>query len=453
MAVVLAAMTVVACDGGSDVPVRGPGPVEYGTRDSAGVVVTENHRPPDGSRLGWTTSPAPVVSVGTQEGEAEGQLYRVRNATKLPDGRIVVANSGSQELLVFDSNGDRVAAWGGLGEGPGEFEALGRVAAWRGDSIIASDTYQFRVSVFDANGVHGRTTALPGAVGGFMNRVLGAMADQGPSHVMLAPVSDSLLLTWNSPIGMSGFQRQGHVFEVKRPAGDLLASLGEYQGPQTYTATVDQDNVMVFIPIRHPFGHTTEWAVWGDLVAFGRTEIYEVRAFRADGSLARIVRRDHEAGAPTRAELDARLEEVILQGRPDVREHLQTVVADVPMVETFPAFGRVLGDALGYLWVAEFRRPGDDPSRTAWTVFDSEGAAQGFVDTPGNLEVYEIGADYLLGRVRDELGTEYVQVWGLERSLPAPACDGLRCAADSDCGSRCMCEGATDDQPGVCRAR
>lgn len=411
----LAASFAAACDGGSGVPERRAGPVQYGTRDSAGVAVAENRRPPDGSRLGWTVSPAPVVALGTQEGEGEWQLYRVRDAVKLSDGRIVVANGGSRELLVFDAAGERVAAWGGQGEGPGEFERLDRVAAWRGDSIIASDMEHFRVSVFDANGAHGRTTAVPGAVGGMLRRALGAIAGQGPGHVLLDPVSDSLLLTWDPPIGMSGFQRQDHVFEVKRPDGDLLASLGEYPGPQTYTATFDADNLMVFVPLRHPFGQTTEWAVWGGLVAFGRTETYEVRAFRADGSLARIVRRDHEPAGPTRAELDARLEELILQRRPDVREHLQDIVAEVPMVESFPAFGPMLGDALGYLWVAEFRRPGDDPSRTVWTVFDGEGVAQGFVDTPGDLEVYEIGADYLLGRVRDEIGAEYVQVWGLER--------------------------------------
>ena len=52
-----------------------------------------------------------------------------------------------------------------------------------------------------------------------------------------------------------------------------------------------------------------------------------------------------------------------------------------------------------------------------WTVFDPEGVAQGFVETPGDLGVYEIGADYILGKVRDEVGTEHVQAWGLERRL------------------------------------
>ena len=50
-----------------------------------------------------------------------------------------------------------------------------------------------------------------------------------------------------------------------------------------------------------------------------------------------------------------------------------------------------------------------------WTVFDAEGRALGFIETPDGLTVFEIGADYLLGRVTDYLGVESVQVWGLER--------------------------------------
>ena len=40
----------------------------------------------------------------------------------------------------------------------------------------------------------------------------------------------------------------------------------------------------------------------------------------------------------------------------------------------------------------------------------------GFVETPHGLVIYEIGADYLLGKVRDEPGVEYVQLWPLDRS-------------------------------------
>ena len=51
-----------------------------------------------------------------------------------------------------------------------------------------------------------------------------------------------------------------------------------------------------------------------------------------------------------------------------------------------------------------------------WTVFDPGGRVSGHVETPWELEIYEIGEDYILGHTRDELDVEYVQVWPLDRS-------------------------------------
>ena len=59
-----------------------------------------------------------------------------------------------------------------------------------------------------------------------------------------------------------------------------------------------------------------------------------------------------------------------------------------------------------------------------WTVFDAEGRVLGFVETPEELEVYEIGEDYLWGRVTDELGVASVQLWPLERSGGGEGEDG-----------------------------
>ena len=49
------------------------------------------------------------------------------------------------------------------------------------------------------------------------------------------------------------------------------------------------------------------------------------------------------------------------------------------------------------------------------TVFDAEGHVLGFVETPEGLEIHEIGEDYILGRVKDELGVDFIQVWPLDR--------------------------------------
>jgi len=75
----------------------------------------------------------------------------------------------------------------------------------------------------------------------------------------------------------------------------------------------------------------------------------------------------------------------------------------------------VLADALGHLWVKEYTPPDIERPAPLWTVFDREGRVLGFVETPVEFEVFEVGADYLLGRATDEIGIERIQVWELER--------------------------------------
>ena len=53
---------------------------------------------------------------------------------------------------------------------------------------------------------------------------------------------------------------------------------------------------------------------------------------------------------------------------------------DMPLLETFPAFGRVLTDSCGYLWWRTTSCPGE--SVPAWTVFDSQGRVLGLLDLP-----------------------------------------------------------------------
>ena len=69
-------------------------------RDSAGVTIVENGRPAPDSRLGWQVSATPTVSIGVSEGDPNYELFGVTGATRLSDGRTVVANGGSNELKV-----------------------------------------------------------------------------------------------------------------------------------------------------------------------------------------------------------------------------------------------------------------------------------------------------------------------------------------------------------------
>ena len=404
---------VAACDSDPD-PADWPNALDYGVRDSAGITIVESRRPAPGSRLPWEVSAEPRVSIGAALGEADYQLYEVGDATRLADGRIVVANGGSNELLVFDPAGSYLDAWASQGEGPGEFLSLATVHRWAGDSLVAADSEQGRVSIFDLQGNHGRTTTLRGEPGGMFRSI----SNDPTEHRMMGLLPDGTILTRDiGGVMTQGLWRWDHTYGLAGADGSSNTSLGDYPGPETYSESVhvEEERMVYVMPIRHPFGKTTFTAVWADLVAVGRNETYEIRAFATDGSLSRIVRRDHEPGTPTQEQQDARIRERYADRPEEDRARRLEVAANMPLAETFPAYSNIKSDALGHLWVAEFQLPGEEHDFTLWTVFDQEGRALGFVETPSGLTIHEIGADYILGRRTGDMDVESVELWGLTR--------------------------------------
>ena len=421
VAALIAGVLLASCgdQGSSQAPATNA--PQYGLRDSAGIRIAENPHPAPDSRLGWTVSAEPLVSIGAPEGDSTFQLFRVADATRLADGRIVIANGGSLELLVFDAAGNHIGSWGGEGEGPGEFARLNRVRPWAGDSLIAADPGRGRVSILDSHGSHGRTVNLHSRSEGEAMMPTTTDPAQAPAGLAIGPdvligvLPDGTLFTRDDEIVFTGFTRQDYAYALKTIDSETSVSLGTRPGPQTYAENLNAGGGFLFIPFVHPFGQTTHTAVWGDLAVLGRTETYEIRGYRSDGSLARIVRRDFEPGTPTRAGQDAWFNRLLARYSEERRERSAQVAANVPLVDAFPAFGAVVGDALGHLWVAEFKRPGDDYAGTLWTVFDRDGRVRGLVETPAFVTVFEIGEDYILGETTDELGVEYVQMWRLDR--------------------------------------
>ena len=83
------------------------------------------------------------------------------------------------------------------------------------------------------------------------------------------------------------------------------------------------------------------------------------------------------------------------------------------MPPEMPAFVEMHAAPDGHLWVERFRFPGDTGRR--WGVFAPDGAFLGNLELPPNFAVTEIGNDYVLGVVTDELGVERVQLHRLIR--------------------------------------
>ena len=259
------------------------------TTDSAGIAIVENARPPDDSRLGWRIGPEPTVSIGEVEGEDPYLLHDISDALMLGDGRIVVANSGTSELRVFNGSGTHVSTWGGEGEGPGEFSWLRAIEPWPGDSILAWYGPRRDISVFDADGNYGRSFTFE-------------PSGDDPGSWALVPE----LTTRN---GLVFAMHDPHLLitvtaEVRDADGRLVSSLGSYPGQEMALVTATMVDAILF-SVRLPR------ATWDDLFVIGPTDRYELKAFARDGKLARIVRRAHEIRAVTRAHIDAHVEEIL----------------------------------------------------------------------------------------------------------------------------------------------
>ena len=371
----------------------------FKVRDSAGISIVENPQPPDGSRLGWTIGPEPAVSIGAVEGEEPYMLAGAIDATKLSDGRIVVANVGTQELRVFDPAGVYLATWGGQGEGPGEFTGLWQIEPWPGDSIVAWSAPRLGISVFDARGTYARTFRL------VHDEATSPMQQFWPQST----TRDGAILAAHRPEAADTV-----VVQLRDGEGEIRSSFGTHPGNEPFIHR-EGDRSILFWKI---FGRQPVWSPWGDLTVVAHTGRYEFTAFRSDGSLSRIVRRDHTLHSPSETDVETFVEWQIGRSRRSSESEMaesRRRYRNVPVAEHFPAFESIMSDTRDHLWVEEYELPGEEAPGTLWTVFDPEGRALGFVETPEGLWIHEIGEDYILGTAYDELNLEYVQVWELER--------------------------------------
>ncbi|MCY4572627.1 MAG: hypothetical protein OXF01_07465 [Gemmatimonadetes bacterium] len=387
-------------------------PLVTDIRDSAGIRIVENARPADDSRLPWRIGTGPSVSIGEVDGDEPYVLHQSNNAAMLPDGRVVVANTGTNEIRLYDAEGVHQTTWGGTGRGPGEFQSLAGIARWPGDSILAWEAMQrsssgsadlWRGAVFDAVGDLGRSFRIESDDGNGLE-----------PRVVLA--GGEILGRMTTGGADDGYWRYEATYSLLAREDAAEVSFGTHPAHEGFSGVYN--GVVLFVP-HMAFSRGLEEAAWEGMLVIAPNDRYELRAYgMSDGALAKIVRREHSNRAPTRDEVVEAMHRAFTDGdQPEeVIEMFRPAYDEAPIVEGLPAFRSVLADPLGHLWVQEYTPPDVDRPAPLWTVFDPDGRALGFVETPAGLSVFEIGADYLLGRATDEMGIERIQVWALERA-------------------------------------
>ena len=362
-------------------------------RDSAGVMVAEN--PADAAGDEWTLPSPPVLEIGRSEGDGAGSdlFGAIAHAVRLSNGHIAVADRHAQEVRVFDDAGDHVLTFGRLGEGPGEFTTLWSIAELAGDTIAAVDPSGGRVSLFSSAGVFGRSFPIPRLPGASAPNVVGWLTD---GTLLIAALT-------RSPSRDTRDQSTHVLYAVDR-SGEILGTLGEFPG-----SPLGRNGLAL------GFASRAEFAAGGNVAWVGQSGRFELVAHDRTGSVRRIVRLDREPRAVTQPEIDEAQAAVerSLQGAsgPAVERILATEPAS-----HHPVHGALLADKAGNLWVERYRSHLlEDPGPQEWDIFDGEGRLVGYLVTPSDFEITDIGADFVLGFHTDELGVQTVRMYRLIR--------------------------------------
>jgi len=389
-----ASMMLAACSG--DHPSS-----PFLVRDSAGVTIVDSYAPSWEDGKGWTLSDEPLVSVGTADGRGEYLLHCVMAALRLPDGRIVLLNSGTDELRFYDSTGAHLYSAGQDGYGPGEFK--NGFGMWLvSDTLVIDDPGQDRLSFFSTSGEYGRTLMLNREAGSYGVASLGVFSDG-------SILGRTLVIDINTvPETGMRFSRIDAVHRRHSRDGVVLDSLGVFFLKETLMDTGESSSALV---VDAPFGTAASTIVFGEELYYGSSKQYEIQVFTNEGLLTRIYRRP-VPNAPV-TELDMELYRDDFVGDSDEFESwARRRVSDLEFPETKPAYGRIKLDALGNIWVDEYRWRRDDAARN-WTVFDTAGRMLGVVEVPPRFAITDIGEDYLLGVWYDEMDVSYVRMYRL----------------------------------------
>jgi hypothetical protein len=354
-------------------PVRAP---QATVRDSAGVRIVQYETLKD---IPYTIqlSDPPFLDIGGLQSEPNEELSPSGpwlEPVELSDGRFVV--SDAYRLVFFDARGKFLRSAGRRGDGPGEFQQVGRVCRLPGDTLLAISENDRRVLLWDKNGEHIRTFPRPGPV---------LLESCFPDGTLIAPAMEARVpadgIHGRSPIGL------GEMIEYRRlrPDRSQHSSLGFHprsllDGSPTY---------YVFV-----------------LYARGRLYVadprrYAVQVFDTTGILRLVVRVT---------------EPLPVARRPGIalaRGSRAPIVVQAPGPATSseitePAFGWVLVDSVGRIWLSKSFRGPDQ-----WAVFDSTGVALGRLRLtmpskgfPPSLVSF--GRDYAVVRTTDQDGSPHL---------------------------------------------
>lgn len=324
-------------------------------------------------------SATPTIRIGDDDAES-AQLSDVVGATRLPGGRVLIANRGDQALLLFDDTGRLLQKSGRKGQGPGEVPFL--LAMHRcGSSIYLVDSE--RVQEFSLEVQYRRLFRFGGEA----------------SYRQACNASGQFVhMGWEREREMrTGVFRSNVNFWISEASDARGIPLGAFPGSERWGQTGTNGKLVGTRPMllgREPRIAISERAAY---IATG--DSLSLLTFDLKGTRQPPLRAPSAPVPAEAADMDLEIEREVAFLPAGARDREAKNLRAIPRPRMLPATRALLVDETGLVWVQSYPRA--RMPTVIWTVFRPDGSVASRVALPTTLDVLEIGRGYLLGTIRD----------------------------------------------------
>ncbi|HET9133545.1 MAG TPA: hypothetical protein VFN90_04525 [Gemmatimonadales bacterium] len=399
----------------------GPATSDFATvRDSAGIVIVQNHTAEWTLREGWRVSPTPILEIPDSALLGEGR-YVIAGARLASGGIVALTDAGGR---LFGGDGAFQRPFARRGDGPGEFRYARDLIVRPGDSIVVAT--MGKRGWFAPDGAFVRDEFVDqerlrtlGRWGECANRTLPDLSWIGCQDDPTIPTSATNRPSrvnadgWRSP-GPGLLRRLNRLLLVP-PSPDTAYRLGvdigiEQQGIDNGTSGG------TFVV--HPFHARSALAAGGTplRIASAMNPHWEIEVWSVTGTLERIIRLDGGRRAPTAAERSVADSILRAPGSdidapdPVLRERMLKAIITP---DSLPGHTQLLMTPDGEILSRQWSHFAAAPS--VFDVFTAEGRWLGPLRFLPRFRVLEVGRDYVLGIQYDEDDVPTLQLFGLER--------------------------------------
>ena len=344
----------------------------------------------------WTVGPEPSVSIGVSEGADEYLFASVSTAVLDPRGQFYAGDMGVPTVSVFAPDGTFVRTIGTKGNGPGEYYSINALDVKDDGRIRILDSRLQRLLVFDASGAHVSTTVLNSNgfkhFGAFVGERVASFESTHPGRAgdVGSILADTLRVA-TTAIG-----------------GDDRMIAGRVSAGRRY---VHEDRGRILFSYV-PFETSAVYASNGRTLVFGNGVESAVTVVSSSGAATRL----ELAVTPTR--VTSEIKSAFRSRTLDAAEEgslpaWEAYLDNVPFPDGLPYFQRIAIDATDAIWLQKFRF--DDTDANSWMVVGADGRLIAEASLPIGFVPTSIGADWMVGVLKDADGFQRVVRYTLDR--------------------------------------